>query len=304
MSTIGIGHFKLLAIFCTVMERGSFAAAARKLGSSRSRVSEQLSQLEADLGVRLIQRSTRQLKITAEGQQVYERAKALPALLANIEAIVQPEQPTGAVSITMNHDIGHLFVLPLLADFKRLYPSVELNLVLDDNKLDLIAEQLDLGIRIGFLNDDSLIARVMHREQPRLFASPGFIAEHKMPTSLDSLSQKPWVALSAHIENNYLKLWHKGQTVQCKPKDMYRCNSPLMLQKMVLQGLGVGLLLPTTVREEIKRGDLIPVMPTMHAQELVFSLVYPSRKQVASRTRVLIDYLLQSQLFNELGKPV
>lgn len=184
-----------------------------------------------------------------------------------------------------------------------MHPKIELSLVLDDRKLDLIAEQLDLGIRIGYMQDDSLVARVMHQEQPKLFASPAFIAQHAAPTTLQSLALKPWVLPLGLVHNNKVQLLQNNRQIECELTDVYRCNSPLMIQKMVAQGLGIGLLLPTTVRREINRGELVPVMSSLSAQALVFSLVYPSRKQVAARTRVVIDYLLQSQLFNEMGKP-
>ena len=299
MSTIGYNHFRLLAIFVTVVEAGSFAAAARQLRSSRSRVSEQISQLELDLGVRLLQRSTRQLSITTEGQQVYDQAKILPEMLHSIESITAPETPSGRVSITLNHDIAHKYLLPVIPEFEARFPDVKLDLILEDKRVNLISENIDLAIRIGIPKDESLIARVMHEERFGLFASTQFLEKYGTPKNLDDLQKLCWVLIM--IQNNESNIQHLRQfdrTVTLKPETFYRCNSPLMAQKMVLKGLGVGALLPTTVSQDVSCGRLKHIMPTIHSEPLVFSLVYPSRRQIPLRTRVVIDYLLNVNVFN------
>ena len=297
LSTIDFTHLRLLAIFSTVVESGSFAAAARNLHSSRSRISEQVSQLESDLGIRLLQRSTRQLKITHEGQQVYDQARQLDGILQDIEAITAPEIPSGRVAITMNHDIAHKFVLPVMADFQQQYPQIQLELVLDDSRLDLISEQIDLAIRIGIPKDESLIARVMHEEKFALFASPEFLTQYGLPKTLKDISELPWVILSQTSQTEVQHLKQRDKTISIKPNHFYRCNSPLMVQKMVIQGLGIGALLPSTVKEEVESGQLVQVMPSISSEAMVFSLVYPSRRQVPLRTRTVIEYLLAAEMF-------
>lgn len=297
MSAIDFTHLRLLAIFATVVESGSFAAAARKLSSSRSRISEQISRLEDDIGVRLLQRSTRQLNITSEGRQVYEQARQLPDILSSVEAITTPLEPSGRVAITMNHDIAHKYVLPVLEDFQQQYPQVKLDLHLDDARLDLISEQIDLAIRIGVPRDESLIARVMHEERFSLFASPDFLHKYGRPKSINDSNRFPWVLLQQANYGNVQIMRQRDNTIEIKPQNYYRCNSPLMVQKMVVQGLGIGALLPTTVKQEIEDGKLVKVMPSLTSDPLVFSLVYPSRRQVPLRTRVVIDYLLAAKMF-------
>lgn len=280
-----------------VVEQGSFAAAARALRSSRSRISEQVAGLESDLGVRLLQRTTRQLRLTREGSEVYEQARRLPDILQNIEAITSPSVPRGRVAITLNHDIAHKYLLPVLADFQRQYPEVQLDLVVSDEKLDLIGEQIDLGIRIGIPKDDSLIARVMHEERFALFASPEYLECAGTPKNTTALERCAWINLvqTGHGDTQYLTC--NGKTVALNPKRFYRCNSPLLMQQMVVQGFGLGLLLPTTVKEEVAQGQLVQLCPELRSEPLVFSLIYPSRRQVPQRTRVLIDYLLSIKLF-------
>lgn len=297
MSTIDFSHLRPLAVYATVVERGSFAAAARHLHSSRSRVSEQVAALEADLGVRLLQRSTRQLSMTPEGEAVYAQAQQLPQLLNQIEAIVTPETPQGRVAITMNHDIAHKYILPILPDFRARYPDIELDLILDDAPLDLIDEQIDLGIRIGFPKDDSLIARVMHEERFSLFASPDYLAQVGKIDSLAALAECDWVLLNQELQSGKLRFLQDDRIVEIKPRSGLSCNSPLMMQQMVLKGLGIGALLPTTISAELANGQLQAVFPQLRSELLVFALVYPSRHQVPLRTRVVIDYLLAANIF-------
>ena len=298
MSTIDFGHLRLLAIFAVVVESGSFASASRKLKSSRSRISEQVAQLEHDLGVRLLQRSTRQLKITSEGQRIYDKASQLPEILHSVEAISSPEVPSGRVAITMNHDIAHKFVMPILGTLQQQYPHIQLELVLDDSRLDLIDEQIDIAIRIGIPKDESLIARVMHEERFALFASPEFLSSYGTAKTVKQLAGLPWIILSqasSHREVQHLR--QKDKTVSIQPAQFYRCNSPLMMQQMVCNGLGIGALLPSTVKQEIEERKLVNIMPSISSEAMVFSLVYPSRHQVPLRTRTVINYLLEADMF-------
>ena len=299
MSTINFSHLRLLAVFATVVEAKSFAGAARHLHTSRSRVSEQVSQLELALGVRLLQRSTRQLLVTREGNEVYEQARVLPAVLKSIESVITPTAPQGRVVITMNHDIAHKVILPVLGDFKKRHPLINIDLRLDDNPSDLIAEQIDLGIRIGPPKDNSLIGRVMHEESFSVFASPEYLATHGTPRTIQQLQDCQWIFLHQLSQENSLTFRWKKKTIDMKPDNFYRCNSPHMMQKMVESGLGVGALLPSLIQKEIKNETLIKLLPSLQTQPLVFTLIYPSRQHVPQRTRVLIDYLLDAKLFSD-----
>lgn len=298
MSTMRFSHLRQLATFAIVVETGSFAAAARRIDTSRSRVSEQITALEADLGTRLLQRSTRQLKLTSEGAEVYEQARRLPDILNQVEAVAHTAVPSGRVAITMNHDIAHKYVLPVLDRFQALYPEVKLDLMLDDSPVDLISEQIDLGIRIGFPKDDTLIARMLHEESFALFASPEYLARQGTPSTLEALEAHRWVTLLQTSHDGSLRMRQNDELVEIKARDYYRCNSPLLAQQMIAQGLGIGALLPTTVKDELAKGALVPVMPSLQSDPLVFSLVYPSRRQVPPRTKAVIEYLLAARIFD------
>ena len=293
-------QLRLLAVFALVVERGSFAEAARVIGSSRSRVSEQVAQLESQLGVRLLQRSTRQLNVTREGREVYTQAAKLQPVLASVEAVVSPEEPSGQVSLSVNHDIAHRFILPVLGDLRKRYPKLQLALRLDDYKSDLIGENIDLAIRIGLPRDEGLIARPLYQDSFVLMASPELLERFGVPSELEQLLNYPWVLLEQQLQGQgQIALQRDGQTLLLKPQDSYVSDSPLMMQQMVLEGLGVGALLPSTVREPLSEGKLQTLFTDqIRGEPVVFSLVYPSRRQLPLRTRAVIDFLLQCNIFN------
>lgn len=142
-----ISKLKHFALFAKVIECGSFAEAARQLQTSRSRVSEQIFQLEQTLGVRLLHRSTRQLSVSDEGREVYEQAKMLPDILNNVLEVTSHDVPKGKVRITTSNDIAHSYLLPVLNDLSQRYPEIQIDLIISDEKLDLIRENIDLAIR-------------------------------------------------------------------------------------------------------------------------------------------------------------
>ncbi|MFC3030938.1 LysR family transcriptional regulator [Pseudoalteromonas fenneropenaei] len=301
MITINANSLKLLAIFAKVVETGSFAAAAQQLGSSRSRISEQVSLLEHQLNVRLLQRSTRQLRLTQEGQTVFDKAQQLELILNDINHSLAEPEPSGKVRITMTHDVAHRFLLPLLPELSQRFRQVTLDLVIDDNPLDLIEQQLDLGIRVGFPKDAALVARPLHQDSFALFASPAFLGRYGEPFDIKSLESLPWVCLRQQSATGLQSYYQGAQQVTVQPQHFHLCDSPLLLQHMAIAGLGVASLFPSTVAKEIRSGQLRRIMPSLASEPLVFSLVYPSRKHVAKRTRAVIDFLLNHAIFNQNG---
>ncbi len=297
MSTIGNAHLRQLAVFACVVDTKSFAAAARQLHSSRSRVSEQVSQLEGVLGVRLLQRSTRQLIVTSEGHEVYEQARRLPQILQEIEGIINNAEPSGRVAITMSHDIAHNFFMPLLETFLSAYPKIQVDLTLNDGPVDIIAEQIDLAIRIGFPKDNSLIGRVLHEDRLQMFASPNYLARTGTPKTIDAIEKCRWITLSQHAFGDVQRYRQKNKTIDVRPQEFHRCNSPLMMIKMAIGGLGIAPLLPSVIKGAIDNKQLVRVLPKVESEPLVFSLVYPSRHQVPQRTRALIDHIINSNMF-------
>ncbi len=290
-------YLRHLAIFCVVVEAGSFAAAARALHTSRSRVSEQIAELESALDSRLLQRSTRQLTVTEEGNRVYERARVLQEVLQDIDSFTASEHPAGRVAITANHDIAHKFVMPAMVAFKTQYPDVYVDFLVSDERIDLIHDKVDLAVRIGIPKDASLIARVLHEEAFALYAQPEMLAKYGMPENVEGLTYLPWVLLDLPNWNNSVRLHNASGTRVITPTNYHRCNSPMLIHKMAASGLGVASFLPSTVQDEVDSGALTPIFTQWRGERMTFSLVYPSRKHIPQRTRVLIDFLVAYGMF-------
>ncbi|MHA2850064.1 LysR substrate-binding domain-containing protein [Vibrio harveyi] len=303
MSTIDHSKLKHLAIFATVIENGSFAQAARILNTSRSRVSEQVAQLEEALGVRLVQRSTRRLSLTKEGSEVYEIASALPSLVECINDIASSKEPSGVVTLSLSNDIAQSFLLPLLERFKQKFPKIQLNLVVDDNTSNLIDGEVDLAIRTSFQENSSMVARTLRKERTGIYASSDYISKYGKPESVTDLENHHWLTLSqASSDGSQFFYLDNNTRVVVRPSNFYICNSPYTIQKMLLSNLGLGVILPSSMKEEVQAGRLIQVMPELLGQELTISLLYPSRHQVPKRTRCVIDFLLKENLSLHCGK--
>ena len=290
-------NLKRLAVFVEVVQSGSFAEAARRLMSSRSRVSEQIAELESSLGVRLLHRSTRALTLTEEGAKVFAESQSLSSVLDNVNAVVEQNEPKGRVTLSLNHDIAHRFVLPMLPSFYALHPSVKIDLVLDDEKSNLVSEGIDLAIRIGFSPDSAFIARVIHEEPFLLYASPELLRASGPIEDIQQALSLCWINTVQSNPTGIHRLRFQGSIHDILPTNYVSCNSPMAAQALAMNGIGICPLLPTTIRDHVESGKLIHILPEWQSDPLTFSLIYPSRKLLPQRTRVVIDYLLQNNPF-------
>ncbi len=297
MRTIGIDRLKHLAIFATVYELGSFAACARALNTSRSRISEQINQLEEDLNLRLLHRSTRHLSLTSEGTAIYEYARQLNVTLNHIQEIAGQEKPQGRVSITTTNDIAISQLLPALKSFKTAYPDIDVDVISSDEKLDLISEGIDLALRVSYPKDNRLTGKILHEESFGIFASTRYLEEHAPPQSIEELARHQWIILKLPELSNLQTLFQNDKTYMVRPKLYHACNSPLMMQKMIMADMGIGILLPSTMKEEIETGKIVRIMEDYRGNHLVYALVYPSKHHLPLRTRCLIDHLVKGNLF-------
>lgn len=298
MSIENIKLLRALAVFALVVESGSFAAAAKKLATSRSRASETVANLEKELGIRLLNRSTRTLTLTTEGKSVYQHASQLQQVLESVEADTSQHMMRGSISLTCTQDIGVKQLASHLADFEKLYPDVSIELQLSDEPLDLIAAEIDLAIRGGIPKDSSLVGRRLFEERLQIFSSPEYLHRCGTPDSVKSLSKHRWVLLTQLSDRKTVELERGEQTLKVTPEFVHLCNAPLMMQKMLSCGMGMGVLLPSTVTEEVSKGDLVPVLPEWGGGVLTFLLMYPSRKHLPLRMRCLVDFLLERLAVN------
>lgn len=285
-------QLRRLAIFATVVEQGSFAKAAQVLQMSRSGVSEQVALLEQALQVRLLQRTTRQLMLTAEGELVYPQAAQVNGTVREVKALVSQETPRGRVRITTTADLALDWLNPRLQQFRLLYPEIYFELVLGDDELDLVAAQIDLAIRIGYLRDDSLVVRPLFQDRTQMMASAAYLKQYPSEPTLEWLQQQCWILLKQLQPYNEVTLQYQGETVRFVPASFHRCDSPLIMRDMILRGWGIGLSLPCTLQQALAQGEVQMILPDYYGSDMTFCIAYPSRRQLPLRVRCLVDYLL------------
>ena len=287
-----LNDLKRLAIFSHIVEQGSLTAAARHLRMGRSAVSEQLTALEASLGIRLLNRSTRNITPTVEGQAIYQQARRINDVLISVTELTEKEEPKGRVCVTATYDFAERWLIPTLPALLEHYPDIRLDLRLSDTPVDLITSGVDLAFRIGRPRDENLIARPIARENPIAIASQRYINKRGIPSQPDELSSHTWVLLEHLNQNNKVTLTGPEGTYEFSPEDYHFADSPIAARVMIECGLGIGLHLPNMVQAQLHNGELVKILPEYHEEMLTYSLVYPSRKHLPMRTRCVIDFFL------------
>ncbi|UBH27396.1 LysR family transcriptional regulator [Aeromonas enteropelogenes] len=281
-------ELELMGLFATVVEQGSFTGAAELLGMPKSSVSQKISRLESQLGVRLLQRTTRRLSLTPQGEVYVEQCRALLALArsANLAMARLRAAPAGRVRITAPEATGTLLLGRILAEFRALYPEVVLELTLCDEQLDLVGEGYDLALRAAPLKDSSLICRRIGEVARYLVASPGYLARHGMPQRLDELAHHVCLVHTA------LPVWPL-QEGGWRPQGACVSNSLLALRELALHDGGIALLPQHVCESGLASGKLQKILPMIPILTNPFYLIYPSREHLAPALRSLMDFVAE-----------
>lgn len=280
-----------LLVFKVVVLTGSFSKAGQQMRMPKSRVSRQISALEREIGVPLIYRTTRSFQLTQAGKDLFQRA--LPAL-TDLESVVQNLGDTssdiqGTLRVTVPEDVGVELMAGICHEFHLAHPRVQLDVIVDNRTVDLVKEGVDLALRIGKVKDSSLTGKKVGEIRLGLYASTTLFQRFAKPQKIDDLAQIPY--LSFFNESQNIKL--KGPKSSCtlKTRPMVNCNNFFTLKKMAVMGDGFSLLPSYLVKEEVARGELIPLFKDWHAEEVPVHLLYPPQKNMPPRLRSLIDFM-------------
>lgn len=287
--------FREMQAFAAVADQGSFVAAARVLGSSKAAVSRQVADLEARLGVRLMQRTTRRLTLTTEGQLFLERCRDALAQIEDAENEVQlaSSLPRGLVRANVPVTFGNLHLAPLWGEFLARYPQVELDITLADRVVDLVEEGYDLAVRIGRLASSTLISRQVASDHSVLCAAPAYLERHGWPRTLADLEQHHTIGYSyLSTGDRWVFLGPAGEeSVRVRPR--LRANSGDTCRAAALAGQGI-IQQPTfLIGGDLSAGRLLPILPEWRGQDLGIHLVYPSRRFLPPKLRVLLAFLAE-----------
>ena len=280
--------------FRSVLREGSFSAAALALRVPKSTLSKRVADLEAHLGVRLIERSTRTLRATQEGEVLAARADRLLGEAEDIRRALGEAggQPRGHLRLAMPQSIGNLLLGPIAADFRRRYPDVTLEVHFLDRAPDLLEEGFDGCVRLGPLEDSSQVARRLAHGQAMLVAAPDLPGLDRLRHPED-LRQFNLVGLSSPWPGG-LPLQNGTESITLPYDAPLRLGSQLAVRDAVIAGAGIAALPGLVARPEIAAGRLLRVLPDWSTPRKAIYFVYPSAQSVTARLRAFIDHLAQA----------
>lgn len=288
--------FLEMRTFAAVVDAGSFVGAADALALSKPAVSRHVNELEARLGVRLLQRTTRRLSLTGEGEVFHARCKELLAQVDEAEAEVSSKsgEATGLLKLSVPVSFGERHLAPLWPVFMAQHPRVSLEVSLSDRTVDLVEEGFDLAVRIGLLQASSLVSRPLARSRLVLCASPAYLARHGTPQHPRELAQHQVLTYTLLSTGDHWRFNGAEGEVVVNVNPRFRSNSGETCRSGALAGQGVILQPAFLVGPDIAAGTLVELMPQYRSVEFGIYAVYPTRKHVAPKVRRLIDFLVAS----------
>ncbi|MGL5363152.1 MAG: LysR family transcriptional regulator [Bosea sp. (in: a-proteobacteria)] len=283
-------RFGDLDVFAHVVTAKSMSAAAREMNISPAVISKRIRRLEDRLGVRLIQRTTRQLALTEAGQGFYERVISILSSLEEAEAWIASGTGTarGTLRVSAPTSFGRLHIAPHLKAFLDLYPMVTVDLVLSDSFVDIVAEGFDLAVRIADLQDSSLVAKRLAPNHRVLCAAPAYLTAHGTPMRLDELARHVLIAHNA----DHWRLEGPDGTSSVAVNGPLRTNSSEVVREALLAGVGIALRSTWDIGPELSAGALVRVLPEWSGgKRVAVHAVYPSRRHMEQKVRAFVDYL-------------
>lgn len=284
-----------LLLFARVADLGSFSRAAERLGLPKSTVSRRVSALEAHLGERLLQRTTRKLMLTEFGQAVLEHARhvAEDVEAASSLAAHRQVEPRGHLRATMPNDLANLVLAPMLARFAREHPAVTLEIDLSSRFADLVGEGYDLAIRMGDLaGDATLAARRVATFTRGLYASPGYLERRGAPREPKALMEHEALHVASRSGDPMPWTLHRGaEEWHGVPPARAMANSPELLMRMALEGAGIAIVNDHFALAHVRRKELACVLPKWRPAPVAAWAVFPGRRLMPAKTRAFIDAL-------------
>ncbi len=279
-------------LFCKVIETQSFTHAAQLEQISLAMASKLVAQLEEHLNVRLLHRTTRKINPTEAGLLFYQRCQPILNELKEAEACVADITSTlqGKLTMSVPMDFGSRFIAPHLGKFISTYPHLQLNLEFNDRRVDVVAEGYDLVLRIGKLEDSSIVAKRIGQSHHMIVASPDYLTKFGTPhTALELERHQCLLYANAPI----WQFNENGQSVKFKPTANVYSNNGYALVQMAKAGLGIINIPKFLIKDELASGELTPILPHLEQDSLDISLLYPHRRYLSPKVKVVIAFFEQ-----------
>jgi len=291
-----IDHASEMAAFVRVVDLKGFSAAAPSLGLTPSAVSKLVTRLERRLGVRLLQRTTRALHLTEDGEVFYAAAQRIVAEIETLENQIagQSGNPHGVLRVTTSLAFSTHQLTPVLPEFLARHPLIELDLLPTDRVIDMVEEGVDIAIRIGRLADTSFMARKIGEDKRLICAAPAYLARHGTPRRPADLARHNCIVSR---ERAYLNRWPfriDGQVSEIEVAGRIAVNEGEMQMQLALQGIGIVRLTRLTMARAIRDGALVRLLDDYSADEPVgINAVYPHRRHLAPKVPAFVNFLIE-----------
>lgn len=284
-----------MRLFTRVVELRSFTQAAEGLDLKRSTVTDAIKQLETRLKVRLLQRTTRHVSPTLDGEAYYQRCLRILADVEDAEMAFADAKPKGLLRIDVNPALARHFVFPGLTDFLALYPDIEMAVSEGDRLVDLVREGIDCVIRVGEPKDSDMVARPLGRFQEVTCASPQYLEKFGFPQDLASLQQHKMVGFRSSASGNILPLsfYIEGKEKVISLPTSISVSGSESLKEAARRGLGIIQVPHYGVAADLAQGLLVHILPQYPAGSLQVSVLYPQNRQLSPRVRVFIDWMIK-----------
>lgn len=288
-------ELKRVGVFTKVVQAQSFSEAARRLGVAKSAVSKQIRLLEQEVGVRLLNRSTRKLSLTEAGEIYYKHCEQIVnrADIALNELRQYQNQPTGTIRVSSPVSFGRALLIPVIKELRSVYPLLNVDLVLNDKVVNMVEEGIDLAVRVGHLPDSTLIAKKLCDTPVVIFASPEYVAKYGRPNTPEELVDHQWITLSILSSPIVGAFRHKasGQVSEHNINSYLKINSVDAVIDASVQGLGISAMVKTTLNEELRHGKLVPLLEDYELEPRGIYALYPHREHLAPKVRIFMDFL-------------
>jgi len=284
-----------LLLLLEVAELGSFTKAAELRNVDRSVVSKQISRLEDELKIRVLNRSTRSLSLTGAGQEIVRQAEYLRDTLLETKRLAQTyhEEPRGLLRITCSSYIGRTYINKAALKFRERYPDIEIDIQLEDRVVDLVGEGFDIGFRLGILKDSTLISTQIARNRLMIVAAPSLIDRYGMPKTPEDVEKMPAVIFAASgVMGDKIHYYDRfGQKKLLKFNPVYRTNEDEMLLEAAVSGVGIAPIIACIMDDQILKGELVPILTEY--QIIDYGALYAlfPHKTSPPKTRLFIEHV-------------
>lgn len=282
-------------IYAAVVDHRGITAAANYLNISKSTVSKSVSRLEQALGVRLLDRNSRNIRITSEGQAFYRHSLMILEQVSEANEVMAglTSQPGGRLVVALPMAFSREIVARHLAEFRQQYPLIELEIIITSHPVDIIRDQIDIAVMIGVLNDSELMVKKLHGGKLLCVSSPDYVEKNIKDQTEEDFASHIQICEKRYATRQFSIRDHEQKKVIDLTKNIISVNDPIAVREAVIHGCGISIIPDQYCKEQLQNGDLIQVFDhiSFDAAASVLAAVYPSRRLISNKTRAFLDFL-------------